>query len=247
MQTLSQPSIRHQRALVTGAGSGIGRALALRLARAGADLCLVGRRKETLQAVGRELAQGGTAIEVIACDLAQNSAVMELAANLVSIGRLDILIHCAGVITLADLATVTPEDLDLHYRVHVRAPLVLTQALLPSLRAARGQIVFVNSSLGVRTKERAGAYAASKHALKAIADTLRMEINASGVRVLSVFPGTTATPMQERISKALGTRYLPGSMLQPDDVAAAVVDALRLPGTAEVTDLHVRPATKPPS
>lgn len=143
------------------------------------------------------------------------------------------------------LAEVSLADFDRHYRVNVRAPLLLTQLLLPLLRAARGQIVFINSSLGVRTKERAGAYAASKHALKALADTLRMEVNADGIRVLSVFPGNTATPMQAQICQALGQPYEPAHLLQPDDVAVAVRDALTLAPTAELTDLHIRPARKP--
>lgn len=157
------------------------------------------------------------------------------------------MIHGAGVISLAPLATVAPAEMDRHYRINVRAPLLLTQLLLPLLRASRGQIVFINSSVGVRCKELTGAYAASKHALKAVADTLRMELNASGIRVLSVYPGNTATPMQRQICKTLGKSYAPEAMLQPDDIALAVINALAVPRTAEVTDIHIRPAQKPTS
>lgn len=161
-------------------------------------------------------------------------------------GGLDVLIHAAGVIALSPLATVSPAEMDRHYRINVRAPLLLTQSLLPLLRSATGQIVFINSSVGVRSKEQTGAYAASKHALKAVADTFRMELNADGIRVLSVFPGNTATPMQQQICATLGKSYAPQAMLQPDDVALAVVDALLMPRTAEITDIHLRPALKPP-
>lgn len=247
MHPSTSPPIKDQYALITGAGSGIGRAVAHALARNGVHLYLVGRRADALRIVAAELHDAGIRVETISCDLAQDAAVESLVERCrESIRRLDMLIHCAGAISLADLAAVSPAELDTHYRVNVRAPVLLTQALLAQIKAARGQIAFVNSSLGVRTKERAGAYAASKHALKAVADTLRMEVNAEGVRVLSIFPGNTATPMQERLCREQGTPYAPEAMLQPDDVAAALVDALRLPRTAELTDLHIRPALKAP-
>jgi NADP-dependent 3-hydroxy acid dehydrogenase YdfG len=100
----------------------------------------------------------------------------------------------------------------------------------------------VNSGSGFHPA-RAGwvAYAASKHALRAVADGLRDEVHARGVRVISVFPGRTATPMQEEVQRYEGNDYDPERFLQPDDVAAAVLNALALPRTAEITDLHVRP------
>lgn len=229
-------------ALVTGAAGGIGRALALRLAAQGAELYVLGRTGTSLEALGTELDAVGARAHMIACDLTEDDAVSSLRERL---DRLDVLVHCAGFIRTAPLASVAMADFDRQYRVNARAPLLLTQALLPQLRAVRGQIVFVNSSVGVRVKEGAGAYAASKHALKAIADTLRMEINASGVRVLSVFPGNTATGMQERLCRDQGKAYEPDAMLRPDDVALAVVNALLLPESAELTDLHIRPARKP--
>src|SRR5205814_5706068 len=110
----------------------------------------------------------------------------------------------AGVIATAALADVPIADFDRQYRVNVRAPLLLTQALLPLIVRARGHIVFVNSSVGRSIKPNVGAYAASKHALRALADTLRAEINPRGVRVLTVFPGNTATAMQAQLSREAG-------------------------------------------
>lgn len=228
-------------AVVTGAGGGIGRAIATRLAAGGARLCLIGRTRARLMSVASELA--ATDVHVLDGDLNQDDDLRALSADVVrSFPQLDVLVHCAGTIALAPLESTAREDFDRQYRVNVRAPLLLTQALLPRIRAARGQIVFINSSLGVRTKERAGAYAASKHALKAVADTLRSEIQASGVRVLSVFPGNTATAMQQQVCRDLSLAFVPEAMLQPDDVAAAVVNALTLPPTAALTDLHILPA-----
>ena len=85
----------------------------------------------------------------------------------------------------------------------------------------------------------------TKHALKAIADSLRAELNPHGVRVLSVYLGRTASEMQKRIYEKEGKPYRPELLLQPEDVASVILNALCLPGTAEVTDIHIRPMIKP--
>jgi NAD(P)-dependent dehydrogenase (short-subunit alcohol dehydrogenase family) len=133
------------------------------------------------------------------------------------------------------------------YRLNLRVPYLLTQRLLPLLRRSRGQVVFVNSSAGLHASAGLSQYAATKHALKALADSLRCEVNHDGVRVLSVYPGRTASPMQEHLHRQQPEvrPYRAADLLQPEDVAAVVVQALSLPRTAEVTDLHVRPFVKP--
>ena len=130
---------------------------------------------------------------------------------------------------------------------NVRAPYLLTRALLPSLRAAQGEVVFINSSAGLTARAGIAQYAATKHALKAIADSLREEVNPDGVRVLSVYPGRTATPLQARVHAEEGKAYLPERLVQPDDVASVVLNALTLPRSAELTDVIVRPRLKPPA
>ena len=160
-------------------------------------------------------------------------------------GRVDILFHGAGIIQQELLEHARIEHLDEQYAINVRAPYLLTQRLLPLLVRARGQIVFVNSSAGL-TANRAeiAQYAATKHALKAIADSLRAEVNPKGVRVLSVYLGRTATAMQETLFKQEAKPYHAEKLLQPEDVAAMVLAALALPPTAEVTDISIRPMTK---
>jgi len=112
------------------------------------------------------------------------------------------------------------------------------------IKSRRGQIVFVNSSVGLIARANVGQYAATKHALKAIADSLREEVNADGVRVLSIFPGRTATPMQELVHKMEGRVYQPERFTQPEDIAQVVINTLALPRTAEVTDISIRPFRK---
>ena len=137
-------------------------------------------------------------------------------------------------------------ELDMQYRTNVRAPYLLTQALLPLLRRRQGQVVFINSSVGLAARAQVGPYAATKHALKALADSFREEVNTSGLRVLSVYLGRTASPMQAMIHAMEGKPYYPEYLIQASDVAAVVLNALCLPRTAEVTDISIRPMHKPP-
>lgn len=233
-----------QLAVVTGAGSGIGRAIALRLAEQGVDVCLVGRRLETLEAVAEATRRHGVTARCCAADLAQPEALRRLADELQALAPVDVLIHSAGVFTMGPVERAPVEDLDRNYAVNVRAPYLLTQALLPRLKQHRGQVVFINSTAGLAARAQVSHYAASKHALKALADALRDEVNADGVRVLTVYPGRTASPLQVAIHEMEGRAYHPEQLLQPVDVADMVLQALRLPRTAEVTELHIRPLRK---
>jgi NADP-dependent 3-hydroxy acid dehydrogenase YdfG len=235
---------KEQVAVVTGASSGIGKAIALGLAAQGAKLCLLGRKLDTLLAIAKSVE---TSPQVVSyqVDLTLDEDIQKLNSRLVEdFGQVDLLIHSAGIISLGEMKTAPVEDLDLQYRTNVRAPYALTQALLPMLIPRQGQIVFINSSAGLTAKAGAGQYAATKYALKAIADSLRAEVNALGLRVLSVYPGRTASPMQAAIYKMEGKAYNPERLLQPEDVAACVINALSLPRTAEVTNIQVRPLVK---
>jgi NAD(P)-dependent dehydrogenase (short-subunit alcohol dehydrogenase family) len=137
-------------------------------------------------------------------------------------------------------------ELDRQYRTNMRAPYLLTQALLPLLRRRQGQVVFINSLVVITAGGQVGAYAATKHALTALANSFREEVNAEGLRVLSVYIGSTASPMQAMIHAMKGRTYYPEYLLQPSDVASVVLNALFLPRTAEVTDINIRPMRKPP-
>jgi len=232
-------------ALVTGASGGVGRAIALELAARGDEVCLMGRRAEALHDVA-EAAGDGARVRAYPADLTDDADVAALAAAVTrDAGGVDVLVHAAGIIALGTVGEASSEDLDRQFRTNVRGPYILTQALLPSLRARRGQVVFINSSAGVTGRAGAGQYAVTKHALRALADSLREEVNQDGIRVLSVFLGRTATPMQAAIHQAEGRVYEPERLIRPEDVASIVVSLLRLPRSVEVTDLTLRPMQKP--
>jgi NADP-dependent 3-hydroxy acid dehydrogenase YdfG len=153
-------------------------------------------------------------------------------------------VHCAGEYERAPLETAPIEDFDALYRANMRGPYRLTQLVLRSLRQRKGDIIFVNSTQGLAATASVGQYAATQHGIRAVADSLREEINSAGVRVTVLHAGSTATPRQQRIREATGRPYEPERLLQPEDIASIVVAVLRLPRTAEVTSLVIRPMQK---
>jgi NADP-dependent 3-hydroxy acid dehydrogenase YdfG len=233
-----------QTAIITGGGTGVGRAVALALAAAGAGIHLIGRRLATLESVAAKARGLGAEAVCYSGDLADNAGQLELVRRLSDLQHVDILIQNAATFSAGPVERASLVEFDAQYQTNVRAPYVLTQALLPLLKARRGQVVFVNSSSGIVAKMMSAQYDSTKHALKAIADSLRGEVNPYGIRVLTVYLGRTATDMQEQVHRIEGKPYEPELLLQPRDVASVILHALSLPPTAEVTDIHIRPMIK---
>jgi NADP-dependent 3-hydroxy acid dehydrogenase YdfG len=239
--TISSSALDGITSVVTGASSGIGRAIAIALASAGATVYAVARRRHELEATASQT-DGPGRFELYEADLVVDAQVAGLAEGLRGReGGVDVLVHSAGTISLGNLETASVHDLDRQYEVNVRAPYLLTQALLPALRATKGQIVFINSTVGLIGRADVGQFAATQHALKAIADSLREETNPHGVRVLTVYAGRTATPRQAKIHAIEQKPYHAERLMQPEDVASVVLNALVLPRTAELTDVRARP------
>jgi NADP-dependent 3-hydroxy acid dehydrogenase YdfG len=234
-----------QVALVTGGGSGIGRAIGVGLAAHGATVWLAGRRATALSGTADAIQQiGGTAV-CRPIDITDDSQVTALTTELAAATPgVDILVHAAAVIALGAVRTAPTEDLDRQYRVNLRAPFLLTQQLLPGIETRRGQIVFINSSAGQVAPPHAAQYAATKFGLRALADSLRAQVNDLGVRVLTVYPGRTATPMGEAVMAMEGRAYDAQALAQPEDIAAVVMSALLVPRTAEVTEVVIRQMRK---
>ncbi len=231
--------------VISGGSSGIGRAAALAVAMSGGTPCLIGRNRDALHEVLFEVRQYAPDAKCYQADLTDDDAQKELLDSLrCDFALFDILIHCAGVFAMGSVEAEPVAQLDWQYRTNVRAPYLLTQNLLPFLKQRQGQIVFVNSTAGLTAKAGISQYAASKASLKAIADALREEVNRYGVRVISVYPGRTASPMQKAIHKMEKRDYDGDRLMQAADVAEAIVYALSAPRTAEVTDIVIRPMVK---
>lgn len=242
---MGQSDLKGQLCLVTGASGGVGGAIALALARQGATVILAGRNAERLAAAAQGVVAGGGEAHVREVDLACEENVRALGEWIAGRwGRLDILVHSAGVHSTAKTEEASLAELDRLFQSNVRGPYALTQRLLPLLKAPRGQVVFINSSAGLAARAGVGQYSAMQHASKALADALRDEVNPDHVRVLNVHLGRTATPMIARVFAQEGRAYDPSRLLQPEDVAAIVVSSLVLPWTAEVTSISIRPMNK---
>ena len=230
-----------RRVLVTGGSSGIGAAVVARLARDGWRVLASGRDRERLTAVAEP---HGDRVATAVADLTDANEIAALAA-LAGAEPLAAVVHAAGVIALAPLSEADPDDLDWQWRVNVAAPVRLTRALMPALRASRGHVVFVNSGAGRRARAGWGGYAASKFALRAVADAWRSEEAAHGVRFTSVYPGRTDTPMQRAVFEAEGRDYdtgggAPDGVAPVGAVAEAILGVLRGSPTVTWTDLDVR-------
>ncbi|MEU1537571.1 SDR family oxidoreductase [Actinacidiphila glaucinigra] len=223
--------------LITGAGSGIGAVVAQRLLERGDELWLLARDAGR----AKELAGRFPGARTLVGDLAEPERLSWALGHQSPPDRLDSLLHIAGVVDLGQVGELTPKTWNRTLAANLVAPAELTRLVLPQLRLSRGHVVFVNSGAGLNAHAEWGAYAASKHGLKALADSLRQEEHANGVRVTSVYPGRTATPMQAKVHQQEGKAYDPSRWIAPESVATAILTALDLPRDAEINDLTIRP------
>lgn len=222
--------------VITGATQGIGRALVARLAFEGHALTVVGRNASALEA----LVADGLAARAVIADLSRPQDAADAVAAAVGEAPIDGLAHVAGVCYQDAIADADAAAWSAQLEVNVVAPAVLTSALLPGLRAARGTVVFLNSMSGRRVAAPTWApYAASKHALKAVADGLRLEEPL--LRVASVYPGRVATPMQEAVRAREGVAYDPTEFLAAEAVSDIVADLLTADPARDVRDVTVMP------
>ena len=225
--------------VLTGAGSGIGLELARRLAARGDRLIMLVRSEDRIEPLVAEIP---TYHSVVVADLEAPAVVEEVGVEIArSHQSIDSVIHSAGVVTLDPAGDAELIDWERQLTVNLTSPAMLTKALLPSLRAARGTVVFLNSSAGLAAHAGWSAYAASKFGLRALADALRAEEAPYGVRVTTVFPGRTATPMQVEVHRQEGREYDASRWMRPDTVADAVLHVLDLPDDATIPELVVRP------
>ncbi|MGI9155933.1 MAG: SDR family oxidoreductase [Marmoricola sp.] len=227
--------------VVTGAASGIGLEVARRLIGRGDRVVLLVHSEGRIDALADELPD----VAILVVDLSDPAAVTKLADDFLhgspKVGSLDSLIHVAGVVELAPVAELDVAEWQRHLDVNLTGPAVLTSVLLPALREAKGTVVFVNSSAGLVANPSWAAYAASKFGLRALADALRAEEAGNGVRVSTIYPSRTATPMQEKVHEQEGRTYDASRWIQPGTVADAILHVLDLPGDATITELTVKP------
>lgn len=226
--------------VITGAGSGIGAEVARVLHERGDELVLLARSEER----ARDLSAAYDGARVVVADLAA-PATLESALGRANLPpRLDSLMHIAGVVELNPVVDLDHDQIRAHLDVNLAAPMLLTKACLPALRAGRGLVVVVNSTSGITANPTWSAYAASKFGARGFADALRLEEMEHGVRVTTVFPSRTATPMQEKVHDQEGKDYDPGEWIKPESVASTIVHVLDLSRDATIPEVTVRPGPR---
>ena len=217
-------------AIITGASSGMGREIARELAGSH-RVVAVGRDAARLDAVAHE-----TGAETWRLDVTEEEAFAQRIAGL---DRLDVLVHAAAVSQQRAVADASADDWNEQLSVNVVAPALITKHALPLLRAAQGTVIFIGSGAGTRPVPGNAIYTAAKHALRAVADVLRIDEEPHRVRVATIAPGQTDTDMLRRLIPA--DAYTPERYIRPSSVAGAVRFVVDAPADVQITDLAVRP------
>ncbi len=237
--------LKGQAALVTGGGSGIGRAAALALAGDGASVALVGRRPRPLaETAGMIEANGGSAL-VLAADVANpDEARAVVARTEAAFGRLDVLVNNAGANTAArSVRATSADDIDELMRVNVTGPLTLTQAALPGMLERGGGVVITVASYSVVSPGPPGgtAYSASKAAAATLMQSLNAEFRNQGVRACTIYPGEVNTQMLDA-RPLVPDAAARATMMHADDLARIILLCACMPARTLVEEIYVRPA-----
>jgi 3-oxoacyl-[acyl-carrier protein] reductase len=228
-------------ALVTGATHGIGRATAFTLGRAGYRIGVCARTAGKVESLMAELRGAGIETAGRAADVADPAEVTGVVEQVsLALGEIGLLVNNAGVLIARPIAELTLADWDSTMATNLRGLFLMTRAVLPPMRArGRGDIVNV-ASLAARNGFAGGsAYAASKHAVLGFGRSLMLELRKEGIRVITVCPGSVDTGM---LRDQPMLKSDPARILQPEDVAEAILQALRLPERALVSEIDIRPA-----
>lgn len=214
-----------RRALITGGGTGIGRGIALALARRGVDLALVGRRPEPLQAVVHQATAQGVRAIALPTDLADTNERAGLLARVhAAVGPIDILVNSAGVLGGGNLDRLPSTEIEQAVAVNLLAPIELTRQCLPDLRHSKGAVILVGSTMSYVPLPSASVYAANKSGLRAFGEAVRYELESLGVRLLLAYPPGTNTAMVRGMAKAAGQQGYP--LHDPELVGERIVTAL---------------------
>lgn len=215
-------------ALVTGASSGIGRLLSLRLAKRGARVVLVARRQEELEAAAEEIRTSGGQAVAMPCDVADKEQALATAARARSeTGPINLLVNNAGFGHHRPFLDWDIEDMERLMRVNFFGTLYFTKALLPEMvERGRGWIVFMASAAGRIAPADETIYAASKHAMVGLASALSLEVEDAGVHVLTVCPGAIRTPFFDDEAMSRLPAVARRRMAEPDGLVDAIVDGL---------------------
>lgn len=227
-----------QTALVTGAGRGIGRAIAMALASRGARVFLAARTASELEATSDEIRKRGGVAVAVPTDLADEAEIRSLFEQIRKQGdQLDILVNNAGVGIYGPVVDFSPEDFDTVMRVNAKAAFLCCQeALRLMIRKKKGYIINISSVVGFKGYPNQAAYTASKHAILGLTKSLAAETQEQGIRISAILPGGVHTRLIADARPDLDPKIL----LQPEDIAHTVLFLLSLPERAAIDQIYIR-------
>ncbi|MDP6635888.1 MAG: SDR family oxidoreductase [Phycisphaerae bacterium] len=221
--------------LITGASKGLGREMAILLARAGANLILTARTAELLEELKAGIVAGGSECLAIAGDLRDNS-VLESVKSLCIEKELDILVNNAGVVDITKLEGVSDERVDEVIELNLTIPIKLTKGVIEMFKKRKsGVIVNVNSAGGKKPVPDHTIYCASKYGFNGFAETLKLEIKGFGIRIISVCPGKMATELFNAADRPMDTK----AFIDPREVAEGVLYMLEMSSKCSHAELNV--------
>lgn len=226
-------------AIITGATSGIGLQLSQLMIEELVTVYLIGRNFQKLMDIIPD-SENMPTVNYIQADITKDQDIDKILKAVDHEDKIDFLLHGAGVISIGPLSENPVEKLDHQYMVNLRAPYLITQKLLPKIKNAEGEIIFLNSTAGKDTWEGQSQYSASKYALRAMADCLRKECKGDKIKVLSIFLGGTATPMQEKVQESKGNKYNPQDFMTTHEIAEIILLELKKSKKIMITDLTIR-------
>jgi len=227
--------VRSKLALITGASKGIGRSTAKMFADLGFTILAAARNRQGLQNLQTEIRKRGGKCEYLCTDLSKASEIQKLTAFIRSKKiPLSILIHSAGTAIVGKIESYSEEAWIKTLAINLTAPFLLTKACIPFLDKS-AQIFFINSVAGKQVFSEWGAYAVSKWGLRALADTLRLELAGRGIKVTSVFPSSVDTPLHDK----LPYNWDRNRMLRDTDVAKAVVLCFQQSDKVQVREIDL--------
>ena len=231
-------------ALITGAGRGIGKALALTLAQHGADVVLAARTKSDIDAVARQIKDMGRESLAVRADISIEKDVNFLVKRAVKkFGRIDILINNAGIGTFSSVRELAVKDFDSMWSINMRGTFLCTKAVLPAMiRQKSGDIVFIASLAGKNAFAGGAGYAATKWAMIGFSRCLMLEVRKHNIRVITICPGSVDTSFGD---KELRKKVDNSAMPKPEDIARTALMALSAPRSVMVSEIDIRPTIPP--
>lgn len=231
-------SLKGKNALITGAGKGIGKAIAIALAEEGANVVLLARTEKDIEGVAEEARALGVNAMATVADVSNIEAVNTAASKIhEAIGNIDILINNAGIGRFGKFMELEPEEWEQVIKVNLLGTYYVTRAFLPKMIEQKsGDIINVSSTAGIRGGAVTSAYSASKFAVLGLTESLMQEVRKHNIRVTALTPSTVATDMAIELKLTEGN---PEKVMQVEDISEIVISLLKLPGRVFIKDVSI--------